>query len=510
MTTTGLAELMARERSDDGTAAKPSMDRRAAVKGALAVAGALGLGSLVPPSARAQPSAAPAAPAAGATLALTRFLNATAYTDLPPLAIEHAKMILASTLSSAAVGVTMDSARIQRDLALDQGGKAESTVWFDATKLPAVLAARVNAAASDAAASDDSDMRNIAHFGTTLTAAGLALGESKRATGRDLLLAMVIGYEAGGRIGDARDGGRPGMHASQLVAFASAAVSAKLLKLRDEQMAHALGIIATTVSGLGVGTNSWAREYMGANAAFAGVQAALSAGSDFTVNEDMLEGRDGFIDVFGGGASSVGRLTADLGTSWNIDDYLAIKLWPGAHPLSGMLEAAVTAAREGNVEASAVAQILVAGPPVRTMFGSRSPKDHVEAIHSLPYFVASAIADKNFTWVHATADKIFDPTVQRLMALVDPDPSPPDVQTRWSWAGTVTIVTTSGARITRTVDAPRGSAPRGIEWTDVEAKYRELMPQSRLPARRLDQILATIRGLEDLNDVSDLTGMLRP
>ncbi len=67
------------------------------------------------------------------------------------------------------------------------------------------------------------------------------------------------------------------------MAFASAAVSAKLLELGDEQMAHALGIIATTVGGLGVGTNSWAREYMGANAAFTGVQAALSAASGFTV-----------------------------------------------------------------------------------------------------------------------------------------------------------------------------------------------------------------------------------
>ena len=446
----------------------------------------------------------------GATLEFARFLNTTAYTDLPPLAIEHAKMILASTLSSAAVGVTMDSARIQREIALEQGGTAESAVWFDGKKLPAVLAARVNAAASDAAASDDSDLRNIAHFGTTLTAAGLALGERAHATGRDLLLAMVIGYEAGGRIGEARAGGRLGMHASQLVAFASAAVSAKLLRLDDERMAHALGLVATAVGGLLVGTNSWAREYMGANAAFAGAQAALSAGSGFTVNEDMIEGRDGFIDVFGGGASSVGRLTADLGASWNIDDYLAIKLWPGAHPLSGMVEAAVTAAREGNVDASDVAQILVAGASVRTMFGSRRPKDHVEAIHSMPYFVASAIADKSFTWVHATADKIFDPTVQALMALVDPDPSPPAVQTRWLWAGTVTIVMKSGARITRTVDAPRGSAPRGIEWQDVEAKYRELMPHSRLPARCLEEIFATIRGLENVSDVSQLTRLLAP
>ncbi len=444
----------------------------------------------------------------GATLAFTRFLNAVTYADLPARAIEHAKMILASTLSSAAMGITMDSARIQRDLAMNQGGKAESTAWFHGKKLPAVLAARVNAAASDAAASDDSDLRNIAHFGTTLTAAGLALGERTTTTGRDLLLAMVIGYEAGGRMVDARAGGRAGLHASQLVAFASAAVSAKLLKLNDEGIAHALGIIATTVGGLLVGTNSWAREYMGANAAFTGVQAALSAQSGFTVNEDIIDGRDGFIDVFGGGAESVARLTADLGASWNIDDYLAIKLWPGAHPLSGMVEAAFTAAREGNVAANDVAQILVAGSSVKTMFGSRRPKDHVEAIHSLPYFVASAIADKTFTWVHASADKIFDPTVQGLMALVDPDPSPPAVKTRWLWAGTVTLVTKSGARITRTVDAPRGSAPRGIEWQDVEAKYRELMPQSRLPARRLEEILATIRGLENVSDMSQLTRML--
>jgi 2-methylcitrate dehydratase PrpD len=495
---------MAHERGNSGTS---FIDRRAVVKGALAAAGTLGLGSLAPSFAHAQESAASAG---RATLALTRFLNATAYADLPPLAVEHAKMILASTLSSAAAGVTMDSARIQRDLARDQGGKAESVVWFDGARLPAAVAARVNAAASDAAASDDSDLRNIAHFGTGLTAAGLAFGERTHASGRDLLLAMVIGYEAGGRIGDARAGGRPGLHASQLVAFSSAAVSAKLLKLGDEQMAHALGLVAATVGGLGVGTNSWAREYMGANAAFTGAEAALAAGSGFSVNEDMIEGRNGFVDVFGGGAPSVGRLTAELGKSWNIDDYLAIKLWPGGHPLSGTVEAAVAAARDSNVDPRDVARILVAGPSVGPMFGSRRPKDHVEAIHSLPYFVASAVADKNFTWVHATADKIFDPTVQRLMALVDPDPSPPAVETRWAWAGTVTIVTTSGTRITRTVDAPRGSAPRGIEWNDVEAKYHELMPQSKLPPRQLDEILAMLRKLENVSDVSELTRLLVP
>jgi 2-methylcitrate dehydratase PrpD len=500
---------MVRRRSTADPAEPRIVDRRAAIKGALAAVGALGLGGVARSSAQ-EPSGAASAAVGGETLALARFLNTVRYSDLAPLAVEHAKMIVASTLASAAAGTAMDSARIQRELAVAQGGKAESTLWFAAAKVPAALAARVNAAASDAAASDDSDLRTIAHFGTALIAAGLALGERAHTSGRDLLRAIVVGYEAGGRIGDARAGGRAGLHASQLVAFASAAISAQLLELDDTQMVHALGIIATTVGGLGVGTNSWAREYMGANAAFTGVEAALAAGRGYTVNEDMIEGPGGFAEVFGGGVANAARLTVDLGRSWNIEDYLAIKLWPGGHPLSGTLEAAVMAAREGNVAPNDVARILVAGPSVRAMFGSREPKDYVEAIHSLPYFVASAVADKDFTWIHATPDKISDPIVRRLLPLVDRDPSPPPVQTRWSWAGTVTIVTTSGARITRTVDAPRGSAPRGIEWRDVEAKYRELTPQAQLPARRLDELLATIRALDDLPDVSRLTRLLAP
>ena len=72
------------------------------------------------------------------TLALARFLNNTAYQDFPPKAIEHAKMILASTFASAATGSVIDSARILRQLAKEQGGKPEATIWFDGTKLPAV------------------------------------------------------------------------------------------------------------------------------------------------------------------------------------------------------------------------------------------------------------------------------------------------------------------------------------------------------------------------------------
>src|SRR5439155_12400499 len=96
------------------------------------------------------------APPPNLAFRLAQFLNQTRYGDLPAVAIERAKMIIASTLASAAPGSRIDSARIVRELAKERGGKAEATVWFDGTKLPVDEAARVNAMLSDAAASDDS------------------------------------------------------------------------------------------------------------------------------------------------------------------------------------------------------------------------------------------------------------------------------------------------------------------------------------------------------------------
>jgi 2-methylcitrate dehydratase PrpD len=498
---------------DTALPAEPiDLGRRTLLHGALA-AGILGMAAAVPVHAVARRQlgdGARSAPA-GSALQLAQFLNQTRYSDLPPKAVEHAKMIIASTLASAAPGSLIGSARILRDLAKEHGGRPEATIWFDGTKLPAHEVARVNAMLSDAAASDDSDIRNTAHEGTTLAAAGLAIAErTGAATGQDVLLAMVIGYEAAGRIGDARRGGRGGVHASQIVAFGGAVAAAKLLALTDEQMAHALGITAITMGGISIGTDSWAREYMGASAALCGVNAALAAGRGYTVNEDMLDGPGGFVDVFGGGKQAVDGLTSDLGKDWDIVQFYAVKLWPGAHPFSGTVEAAVNAAREASVAPAEVAKILVAGPNRTTVGGSRRPKDLVEAIHSLPYFVASAVADKDFTWIHATEAKIFNPVVTRLMDLVELDPAPPAVTYNWGWGGTVTVVTRSGARFTSTVDAPRGSAPRGIAWSDVDAKYRALMPDSRLPPARIEESLRVIHGFDNVKHVAELIRLLSP
>jgi 2-methylcitrate dehydratase PrpD len=213
------------DRRADGSAVRPfRLSRRRLLHGAFAAGGLAGLAGTAPAVVLAREAGQNDSVGThpGTALELSRILNRTRFADLPPLAIEHAKIIIASTLASAAAGSPIASARIVRDLAKEHGGKPDATIWFDGARLPVHEVARVNAILSDAAASDDSDIRNTAHEGTTLAATGLAIAERTGASGQDVLCAIVTGYEAAGRIGDARRGGIGGVHASQIVAFGGA------------------------------------------------------------------------------------------------------------------------------------------------------------------------------------------------------------------------------------------------------------------------------------------------
>src|SRR3984957_5719936 len=165
---------------------------------------------------------------------LATFLTRVGPADLPPQAVDHAAMLIASTLASAALGAGIESSVIIRDLARERGGVAEASLWFDAgPKLPVAEAAQVNAVMSDAAAPDDSDLRNIVDAGTTLVASALATAERTGSSGEDVLAAIVLGYEAAGRIGEAITPGfrAHGFHGCLVAIFGGAVAAGRLLRL---------------------------------------------------------------------------------------------------------------------------------------------------------------------------------------------------------------------------------------------------------------------------------------
>jgi 2-methylcitrate dehydratase PrpD len=433
------------------------------------------------------------------------------YEDLPQDAIENAKKVIVSTMASAAQGSTIESARIVRELAREQGGRADATAWFSGgLQLPLANAARVNAMLSDAAASDDSDLRNIAHIGTIVTAVSLACAEKTDASGRDVLAAMVAGYEASGRIGETISPGlgERGFHACIITVFGGVTAAARLLGLTVEQTAQAIALAATSIGGVAISTNGTSREYHAGATALSAVNAVQAAARGFTGVEEILEAKRGFLETFGAKEGAIEGLMRDFGSSWDIVKHLAIKVRPGAHPLSAAVEAAINAAREGNVDPAAVESIRVAGPRFRAMTGHRHPTDLPGAIHSLAYYLAAAVVDKEFSWQHVAMEKVLDPTIGRLQDLVDVEPMTDPSLYTWGWGATVTIRMKDGTEHRATVNAPLGSGPRGIEWSDVELKLRTLGPDSGKTGGQIERLLAVVRGFEGEKDVSGLIGLL--
>jgi 2-methylcitrate dehydratase PrpD len=447
------------------------------------------------------------------TVRLAEFATATSGGEIPVVALERAKMSLASTIASAAMGFSIPSARIIRELDLDAGGAPRATVWFDGTKRPPGAAARVNAVASDAAASDDSDLRSIAHIGTIVSTVSVALGQELDSRGADILAAMVVGYEIAGRIDEALTPGRMqrGFHGSVSTVFGGTIAASRLLALTPRQTAHAIALAATSIGGMAISADtSWGREYHAGASAAAAMRAALAARAGFTGELSVLEHPRGFLAAMGGQA--IDDITRDLGASWDIVTDMAIKLMPGAHPFHATAEAASDAARIGNVDPRAIREVFVSSSVQWTKFkGAPHPRNLVDAAHSLYYFVAASIVDGRFGWQHMDESKMADPVIAALQDRIVFDPDPPPLPDRFPHrhGGTVIIRMSNGDEFRSTCKAPRGSGPRGVEWADVEDKYRALVPLAGISARRVDESFATVRAFESpgsLRTLMELVG----
>lgn len=441
---------------------------------------------------------------------LAEFLTQVSYVDLPPQTVEHAAMLIASTIASAALGCGIVSSTIIRALARERGGMPEASIWFDhGPRLPVADAAQVNAVMSDAAASDDSDLRNIVHTGTTLASTSLAMAERTGASGQEVLAAMVLGYEAAGRIGEAITPGfrNQGFHGCLVAIFGGAVATGRLLGLDVAHMAQAIALSATSMGGLAAAANtSVAREYHAGLAAMLGMHAALAAQKGYVAEESIFETRQGFFEVYGGKDGE--SVTRDLGQEWDIITDMAIKLVPGGHPSHTLAEAAANAARAGNISPDDVETITLSRPGVTALSGPVHPTDLIGVAHSPAYFMAAGVADKDFSWVHATEAKIKDPVIHQLLDKVRVGAPPTDNVERYRQGATVTIRTKDGRTFSSTVYAPKGSGVRGIDWADVDAKYRTLVPQAQLRDRQVEASLQVIHDFRNVRHISALTDLL--
>lgn len=456
---------------------------------------------------------------------LARFVTEASKEECAPRLLELAKMVVASTLASAARGYRISCVEAFRTVALESGGTPDATLWFNGTRVPAAAAAGVNNASSDAPGMDDTCMLLIGHFGGPSAAAALATWERLARIGTSvpairILKAIVLGYEIGSRLDLALTPGRMdrGFH-SRVTTVQSAVVAAGLvLGLTEEQLAHAMALATSDAGGMAIGADhaSDHRPYHAHQSALEGTRLARLAQLGATGRPDVMEAPRGYFSAFGG--QEISDVTKDLGERWNFVDYMAIKLVPGAHPFHVFAEAATAAMVENDIDIDAVARIIISGEQLtgvqmKEWIDIRHPRNLSDAAHSVVYFVAAAAADATsggFTWEHMDAAKMADPRIARLQDLVEIDPKPvPLTNARFVHldGGRVSVVTDSGRVCTKHVAFPSGSA-RVVQWPAVREKFRRLVGNAGVRDDRVEETLLKIENFESLANPFELTDLL--
>ena len=167
---------------------------------------------------------------------------------------------------------------------------------------------------------DDTHFPTIIHPSSPTFPSALALAESLEKSGKDFLLASILGIEICCRIGLAMHPSHydQGWHITGTTGvFGSAIASAILLDLDDLQLKNCLGIAGTQAAGVREVFGTMSKPFHAGRSAQSGLLAAKLADKGFTSAINIFEGRRGFFDVLAP-EYDLSILTDNLGSDWEI------------------------------------------------------------------------------------------------------------------------------------------------------------------------------------------------
>jgi 2-methylcitrate dehydratase PrpD len=192
-------------------------------------------------------------PRPGITRNLARFVAATRLEDIPESIRHEAKRALLNFFAVALAGCRTGPIELALESLREFSGGRQATVIGRADRIDALNAAFLNAAGANVFDYCDTHLPTVVHPTAPVAPALLALAELRQVSGRDLLLAFVLGCEIECRVGRAVSPGHypRGWHiTSTCGVFGSAAGVAKLLGLGEKQVVWAIGIASTQSAGL--------------------------------------------------------------------------------------------------------------------------------------------------------------------------------------------------------------------------------------------------------------------
>ncbi|TMB71255.1 MAG: MmgE/PrpD family protein [Deltaproteobacteria bacterium] len=434
------------------------------------------------------------------------------YRDLPQEVIGRTKHIVMDTVGCALGGAQSPPAKIARAAAAELTSAIPSTVLISGQKTSPDLAAFANGVMIRYLDFNDTYAGSPTCHPSDLLAPVLAVVDARNGSGKDVILGTVLGYEV--LCGLIDSGAKERGHSwdqSTYGVIAAAVLAAKLFGHTKEQMANAISLAISSHISLEQIRRGQISHWKGcalANASRNAVFCAMLAAKGMTGPEEAFEGKAGFL-------SSTGIRLEIRPFADSADTYRIMKARLKAFPSGYFSQSAVEAIlnlRSQIPDLDDIKEIrLQTFPAGYEVMGSGEanwqPETRESADHSLPFVMAVALMEGIVEIRHYDQMYYKRSDVRALMQKIkvrigeEPVAAWPEVP-----LNIVDVEMKSGKVLSTKVAYHLGHFKRWMTDEERERKFRPLA-EPLLPKRQIDDLLACLRRLDEVEQVSELISL---
>jgi 2-methylcitrate dehydratase PrpD len=447
-------------------------------------------------------------PAAGATDALVGFATSLRYEALSDEVRHYTRRHLLDTVGVMIAGAAGDVANRAEAVLASVRGAGQVPVPGRNRRADVLDAAFLGGTAAHGIELDDGYRQGSVHPGCTVVPAVLSVAYERAANGRDVVEAIVAGYETSIAIARAchPDLRQRGFHPTAACAvFGSATAVAKLRGLPAERLAHALGIAASSAGGLFAFVNGGAdiKRLHAGHASREGLQAALLAEQGVEGPPSVIEARDGFMQAFAFGRVEKARaIQLPPAVPFGITDCY-IKPYACCRHIQPAIEALFGLLNDETIAADEIKRVDVETYRIAAEHAHTGWDDFASAQLSFAFLMGLSA---RFRWIkleHFSDEIRRDPFFTEFSRKLHVS-APPEIDRLYPQLRPARItVTTDRGTFTRQADEALGSRQVPLNDDGLKDKFRGLVAPVLSDARAAD-LVERLWHIDELDDVRPL------
>jgi 2-methylcitrate dehydratase PrpD len=440
--------------------------------------------------------ATPASP----TATLAAHAVALQYGAIPFETRETAKRLLLDGIGCMLAGTRGQPARMAYEMVKDLGGAGgPSTLAISGDRATARDAAFVNGITLYSVGVNDIHKPSGAHPGGCVVPAVLALGEALRAPGREMLAAMVAGYDVMGRLGRAvipshRD---RGFHPTGTFGpFGATAACGRLAGLDAARMRSALGIAGSQAAGLKAfqTDGSLTMIFHAGRSAQNGVEAAMLARHGFSGPHTVFEDRQGFVrattDVF-----RMEALTDGLGVDFEVNATSFRPYYGCTLTITASGASALIAQRQRERGPADIASVHVrCSSAAAEEVGNPAPQTLLAARLSMEFNVALVLTRGQVVVADVSEEELRAGEIQAMLPKIHVEGD----ESFARYASEVTVTYKDGTVDRQASSEPKGDPQTPMTWDDTVTKFMRLA-EPLGDARGAQAIAERVQRIEESN-----------